>query len=333
MPDMRKIARTIATTTLLVLLLALAAGCGGQSQGPPGSGNGTIAEKFDLSGPQNSAQFTVGSKNFTEQRILGEIAVQALEAAGADVTARISLGGNQEVRQALISNDIDMYWEYTGTGWLDHLGNPNPISDPNKQYQAVAKQDLKENNIEWLKPAPGNNTYAIAASRKTSKKLGVENISDLVQLTRKSPEKATLCYGDENNFSSRADGLTGLEETYGFKYPGDSQIVVPLDSVYKNVAQGGRCNFGVVFTTNGLIKKENLKLLKDDKSFFAVYNPAITMKKQTLKENPQLKELFAPISKKLTTETLLRLNSEVDIKGKTPANVAEQWLRENGFIK
>ena len=316
---------------ILFVLLLIVTGCGGEGPGSS-QGDGSIAENFDLSGPQASSQFIVGSKNFTEQRVLGEITVQALQAAGADVTARLGLGGNTAVRQALVSDDIDMYWEYTATGWLVHLANPDPISDPQEQYQAVAKEDLKQNNIEWLDRAPGNNTYAIATKPETADKLDVRNISDLARLAKESPEKATLCYGDENDFSSRSDGLTGLEEAYNFKYPEDSQQVVPLDSVYKNVAQGGRCNFGVVFTTNGSIKEENLTLLEDDKDFFAVYNPSLTMKKETLDKYPQLKDLFAPISEKLTTKTLLRLNSQVDIEGKTPANVAEQWLQENGFI-
>lgn len=328
MPGMRR----IYTGLLLLVLFLVAIGCGNQG-GPGGSDSGgSIAEEFNLSGPQSTAQFTVGSKDFTEQRILGEIAVQALRAAGADVNAQIGLGGNAEVRQALISNDIDMYWEYTGTAWLVHLANSDPISDPQEQYRAVAEQDLEENNIEWLPRAPGNNTYAIAANPEAASELGVQNISDLARLAQENPEQATLCYGNENDFSSRADGLPGLEEAYGFEYPEDSQIVVPLDSVYENVARGERCNFGVVFTTNPLIEDKNLKLLEDDEDFFAVYNPAMTVKEETLNEYPQLDELFAPISEKLTTETLLELNAQVDIEGKTPANVAEQWLRENGFI-
>ncbi len=325
---MRKTFLTIAAT---FFVLALAAGCGGGGPGGSGSG-GSIAEEFDFSGPQDSTRFTVGSKDFTEQRILGEIAIQALEAAGADVTERIGIGGNEAVRQALTNDDINMYWEYTATGWLVHLGNPDPISDPQEQYQAVAEQDLEENNIEWLQPAPGNNTYAIAASPETAEELGIRNISDLARLAQENPEDATLCYGDENDFSSRSDGLPGLEEAYDFEYPEDSQTVVPLDSVYQNVAQGKRCNFGVVFTTSPLIEEENLQLLEDDENFFAVYNPAIIMTDELLQEYPELADLFAPISEELTTEELLRLNSQVDIEGKTPANVAEQWLRENGFI-
>lgn len=329
MLDVRKIFPAIAAITLA---LVVAVGCGGQG-GPGNSGSGgSIAEEFDFSGPQDSAQFTVGSKDFTEQRILGEISIQALEAAGADVTDRIGIGGNEEVRQALTNDDIDMYWEYTATGWLVHLANPDPISDPQEQYRAVAEEDLKENNIEWLDRAPGNNTYAIAASQSTIDETGVQNISDLAKLAQESPEEATLCYGDENDFSSRADGLPGLEEAYDFEYPEDSQTVVPLDSVYENVAQGERCNFGVVFTTNPLIDENNLQSLEDDENFFAVYNPAMTMTEETLNDYPQLKDLFAPISEELTTETLTELNSQVDVEGKTPANVAEQWLRENGFI-
>lgn len=330
----RNFSPAVALVLTLVLALVLAVGsvgCGGQVSS--GAGEGSIAQEFDLSGPQDSARFIVGSKDFTEQRVLGEISVQALEAAGADVTARIGLGGNEAVRQALISDEIDMYWEYTGTGWLVHLGNLDPIADPQEQYEAVAEEDLEENNVEWLDRAPGNNTYAIAASQETVEQTGVQNISDLARLVQENPEQATLCYGNENDFSSRADGLPGLEEAYDFEYPEDGQVVVPLDSVYENVAQGDRCDFGVVFTTSPLIEENNLQLLEDDENFFAVYNPTMILDEETLNEYPQLEDLFAPISEELTTETLMELNAAVDIEGNTPANVAEQWLRENGFIE
>jgi osmoprotectant transport system substrate-binding protein len=98
------------------------------------------------------------------------------------------------------------------------------------------------------------------------------------------------------------------------------------------VAQGERCNFGVVFTTSPLIEENNLQLLEDDENFFAVYNPTMIMNEETLNDYPQLEDLFAPISEELDTEALIELNSQVDIEGKTPANVAEQWLQENGFI-
>ncbi len=323
MRAMRKILPTILALTLAIF----AAGCGGQ-----GSSGGSIDEEFDLSGPQATAQFSVGSEDFAEQRVLGQISIQALEAAGADVTDRTGLGGNEAVRQALLDDDISLYWEYTATGWLVFLANTTPISDPQEQYEAVAEQDLEENNIEWLQPAPANNTYTIVSSPETSQELGVENVSDLARLVEENPEEATLCFGNENDFQSRVDGLPGLEQAYGFEFPEENLIITPLDTVYEFVAQGERCNFGVAFLTSGLLKERDLKIIEDDENFFAVYNPAPTMKDDTLRENPRLEQLFAQISEKLDTKTLQELNSRVEVDGESPEAVAENWLRENGFV-
>ncbi len=319
--------RKILPITLALILSVFVAGCGGQ-----GSSGGSIDEEFDLSGPQATAQFSVGSEDFAEQRVLGQISIQALEAAGADVTDRTGLGGNEAVRQALLDDDISLYWEYTATGWLVFLANTTPISDPQEQYEKVAQQDLEENNIEWLQPAPANNTYTIVSSPETSQELGVENVSDLARLVEENPEEATLCFGNENDFQSRVDGLPGLEQAYGFEFPEENLIITPLDTVYEFVAQGERCNFGVAFLTSGLLKERDLKIIEDDENFFAVYNPAPTMKDDTLRENPRLEQLFAQISEKLDTKTLQELNSRVEVDGESPEAVAENWLRENGFV-
>lgn len=321
--------RVIFPTTLVLFLAIFVTGCGGQSSSD-GSG-GSLAEDFDLSGPQNTAQFSVGSEDFTEQKVLGQISIRALQAAGADVTDKTGLGGNAAVRQALLDDDISLYWEYTATGWLVFLANTDPISDPQKQYEKVAKQDLQENDIEWLQPAPANNTYTIVSSPETSEKLGVNTISDLARLVEERPEETNLCFGNENDFQSRVDGLPGLEQAYGFEFPEESLIVTPLDTVYEFVAKGGRCNFGVAFLTSGLLEERDLKIIEDDQNFFAVYNPSPTMKAETLKENPQLKKLFAPITEKLDTKTLQRLNSRVEVDGENPEAVAKDWLRQNGF--
>lgn len=320
---MRKVFLGLSVLVLTIFVI----GCG------QGSGDGgSIAEEFDLSGPQSTAQFVVGSETFAEQRILGQIAIQALEAAGADVADSTGLGGNEAVRQALIDDDIDIYWEYTATGWLVFLANTDPISDPQEQYEAVAEQDLEQNNIRWLRPAPANNTYTIVSNQQTARELGVENISDLARLVEENPEQATLCFGNENDFRTRADGLPGLEQAYGVRFTEENLVVVPLDAVYEFVAQGERCNFGVAFLTSGLLEQRDLTVLEDDENFFAVYNPAPTMKDETLQEYPQLEELFAPIAEELDTETLRELNSAVEVEGESPEDVAERWLRENGFI-
>src|SRR3712207_3413269 len=124
-----------------------------------------------------------------------------------------------------------------------------------------------------------------------------------------------------------------MQRAYGFQFPEENLIIVSFDAVYEAVQENEICNFGVVFTTSGFIRELDLRLLEDDKNFFAIYNPAITMRQETFENYPQLRELFAPISEKLDTEALRRLNYAVDVGGKAPEAVAEQGLRQNGFIE
>ena len=246
---------------------------------------------------------------------------------------RTGLGGNEAVRQALESGEIDLYWEYTATGWLVHLSETESIPDPKKQYEAVAREDLKENGIKWLDPAPGNDTYAISASEKTSHDLGVETISDLKRLVEDRPKEATLCLNNDDDFLTRFDGLPGLERAYGFEFPDENLIEMSSDAVYDATDVAEICNFGMVFTTSGFIRDFDLHLLEDDKDFFAVYNPALTIRQTVFKQYPQLREIFVPISQKLDTETLRKLNYAVDVEGESPESVARTWLKTEGFIE
>jgi osmoprotectant transport system substrate-binding protein len=327
------ISRLAPWSLALLLAVFIASGCGAGG-GSSGDGGVKIAgDQFRLSGTQRDAQFAVGSESFTEQEVLGNIAIQVLQAADATVIDRTGLGGNEDVRQALESGEIDLYWEYTATGWLVHLSQTESISDPKKQYEAVARKDLKENGIEWLEPAPGNDTYAIAASEKTSQDLGVETISDLKRLVEERPKEATLCLNNDDDFLTRFDGLPGLERAYGFEFPDENLIEMSSDAVYDATDVAEICNFGVVFTTSGFIRDFDLHLLEDDKSFFAVYNPALTIRQPVFEQYPQLSEIFVPISQKLDTETLRKLNYAVDVEGESPESVARSWLETEGFIE
>lgn len=306
--------------------VAVTAACGGD----PAADGGSIAEDFELSSPQGTVRLTVGSKNFTEQEILGEITTQALEAAGAEVVDQTGLGDTEDLRRALISQRIDMYWEYTGTGWLVHLAEPDAIADPAELTKAVSEEDLQQNGIAWLTPAPANNTYAIAVRQGAEKELGVRTIADLKGLIEDRPEEATLCVGAE--FASRADGLPGLEKHYGFEFPASNVSEVSPSTVYGAVDKAETCNFGSVFRTNGRIPELGLELLDDDKDFFAAYNPALTMRQGTLDTYPEMTDLFAPISEELDTATLRQLSAAVEVEGNDPATVAERWLSKKGFI-
>jgi len=315
---------------LAVVSSGLVVGCGS------GGGSNDVrveGDQFRLSGTQRDAQFAVGSESFTEQEVLGNITIQILEAADATVIDRTGLGGNEEVRAALESGEIDLSWEYTATGWLVHLSETVSIPDPREQYEAVARQDLEENGIRWLDPAPGNDTYAIAAGEKTSQDLGVETISDLKRLVEESPEEATLCLNNDDDFRTRFDGLPGLERAYGFEFPEENLIEMSVDAVYDATDGAEICNFGVVFTTSGFIREFDLRLLDDDENFFAIYNPALTVRQDVYRQYPQLRRIFGPISQELDTATLRRLNYAVDVEGKSPEKVASTWLREEGFIQ
>ena len=317
----------------LLLAIFIASGCGASGGSSGGEGLRIAGDQFRLSGTQRDAQFAVGSESFSEQEVLGNITIQVLQAADATVIDRTGLGGNGAVRQALESGEIDLYWEYTATGWLVHLSQTESISDPKKQYEAVAREDLKENGIRWLDPAPGNDTYAISASEKTSQDLGVETISDLKRLVEERPKEATLCLNNDDDFLTRFDGLPGLERAYGFEFPDENLIEMSSDAVYDATDVAEICNFGVVFTTSGFIRDFDLHLLEDDKNFFAVYNPALTIRQTVFKQYPQLGEIFVPISRKLDTETLRKLNYAVDVEGESPESVARTWLKTEGFIE
>jgi osmoprotectant transport system substrate-binding protein len=301
---------------LIAVLIVVAVGCGG----------GGTSGKVDLSG----ANLTVGSKEFTEQLILGQMSILVLENAGATVKDQTRLAGSVAVRKALTSGQIDMYWDYTGTGWIVYLGHTKPIDNSQKQYEAVAKEDLKKNGIEWLPPAPANNTYSLAVRSEAADELGVTKLSDLKQLVKEQPDQATVCAASE--FLSRDDGLPGMEKAYGFEFPKENISELAEGPIYQAIDEGEKCNFGEVFATDGRIANLDLKVLEDDESFFPIYNPSLLVNKKVMEEYPQIEKIFAPISKKLTTEELAKLNAKVDVQGQLEDQVAEEWLKENGFL-
>lgn len=317
-------ARAFLLVAFFTLVFA-AAGCG-VGGGGSGGGDGSIAQEYDLSG----AELTVGAKDFTEQLVLGHITRQALQAAGADVTDQIGLAGTDANRTALQNSNIDLYWEYTGTGWINHLGNTEPIVGREAQFEAVAGQDLEENNVKWVTPAPANNTFAITVSSENAEELGVQTISDLGTLIEEQTEEATFCTDSE--FATRDDALPGLEEEYGFEFPDENIKTVAIGVIPSSVEAGEPCNFGVMQATDGRIQALDLRTLEDDQDFFPLYNPALVMRQETYEEYQQLEELFAPIAESLDTETLRSLNAAVDSEGRPAEDVAEEWLRENGFL-
>ncbi|MBA2455655.1 MAG: glycine/betaine ABC transporter substrate-binding protein [Nocardioidaceae bacterium] len=277
--------------------------------------------------------FTVGSKEFTEQLVMGQITLMALENAGAEVTDETGITGTANVRKALEAGQIDMYWEYTGTGFGEILGNEitEAPTDQQEMFDAVAKQDLAENNIQWTALAPVNNTYALATTASASEEFQVTTLSDYAGLVASDPDGASLCAASE--FINRSDGLPGVAEAYGFDPAEVPTTEVDLSLVFTEVPSGGSCNFGEVFATDGRIPANEMVVLEDDKAFFPIYNLALTVPKDVYDPNAEaLDAIFGPIAEALDTQTLQGLNAQVDVDGLLPEEVAQAWLEENGFI-
>lgn len=310
----------VRTFTLLAATSLVLVGCGDDDDGGSGGGG-------DLSG----ASLTVGSKEFNEQVLLGQIAIIALEEAGADVQDQTGIQGSENVRAALTSGEIDLYWEYTGTGYTVHLGHDaaDAPTDSAELFDQVATEDA-ENGVVWLDPAEANNTYGLAASADTAEELGVETLTDYAALANEDPEAASLCAAAE--FLDRADGWPGLEQAYGFDLP-DAQIAeMDEDVIYARLPQSDPCNFGEVFETDGRIVGNDLQVIEDDKSFFVKYNIAMTVRQETLDQYPAIEDVFAPISELLTNETMQELNARVDVDEEFPEDVARDFLEQNDLI-
>ncbi|MGC1207325.1 MAG: glycine betaine ABC transporter substrate-binding protein [Ornithinimicrobium sp.] len=316
--------------SLSVTLMLAACGSDDASSGD-GGGSEEGGGSEDSAGLDGVA-ITVGSKDFDEQLILGNIAIAALEDAGADVTDQINTGGTDVTRAALTGGNIDMYWEYNGTAWISFFGETDPIPDRIEQYEAVRDRDLEENDLVWLTPANFNNTYGIAFPTEAAGDLGnPTKISDLGTLIADSPDDATLCV--ENEFSARDDGLPGMEEAYGFEFPQDNIAILDTALVYTQADQRDPCNFGEVFTTDGRISGLDLTVLEDDESFFPLYNPSPVFRSEVYDENGDaLDAIFDPIAEALTDEEMTKLNEAVSVNLELPDQVATDWLTEQGLI-
>ncbi len=274
---------------------------------------------------------TVGSKEFTEQKLLGYIAEFALVAAGANVRDLTNITGSASARMAMLGGQIDLMYEYTGSSWISYNGMTEVIPDPVEQFEAVKKIDEQRNGITWTALSTGtDNTYAFAVSRETARRLNVSTLSDMSRVVRQQPQEATFCV--ESEFASRNDGMPGVAEAYGFDLENASLTNLSSGTIYTATAAGTTCNFGEVFATDGRIQALDLVLLEDDRNFFPRYNLGMTMPVDLFERYPQIADVFRPVSNRLNNEELMRLNAAVDVDGGDPADVARAWMVDQGFV-
>ena len=289
----------------LVALLGWQCGQGGGSDSAA-SGRGRIV---------------VGSKLDTEAQILGRLMALQLEAKGYSVETKIPLGATNIIREALTSERIDIYWEFTGTG-LNLLGLP-PIGDPEAAYAKVKELDAA-NGVTWLPAARLNDTYALAV--KADGPITARTLSELAGGLKSQPG-ARLCVDPEGGF--REDVLPVLQSVYGISFPETTQLGHSL--IPPAVAEG-RCLAGIVYSTAALIVKNGLRVLEDDKAAFGAYTPAPTVLTSRLSRWPSLVDDLAALTAALDTPTITTLNAQVDVEKRSPEDVAHDFLVTKGLI-
>ncbi len=272
---------------------------------------------------------TVGGKNFTEQYLLPELAGLLLEKAGFTVTARTGVG-TAIARESLETGQIDFYYEYTGTAYTVFYRQKDKdiMTDPQKVYEWVKIKDA-DKGLVWLAPVSFNNTYTIMMRQEDAEKKGVKSISDFGRYVEKNPQD--IVFALEAEFWERPDGLKALMKKYNFTMP--VQAVKRMDMGLTYLAlRNGQVSAAMGFATDGRISAFNLVSLKDDKRFFPVYNPVPVVRQEVLDKYPELPGILKPLSEKLDTATIQRLNAEVDVEHKDVKSVAQAWLTEEGLL-
>ncbi|PVZ09651.1 glycine betaine ABC transporter substrate-binding protein [Actinomycetospora cinnamomea] len=307
---------------LVAALVAALSACGDAERlTPPGS----LARELDLTG----TTLTVGGKEFAEQLILCKMTIALLQSTGATAVDRCDTKGSANVRAALTSGQIDMYWEYTGTAWRTYLSQESTLADPTVLYDAVKAADAG-NQVTWLTPTPFNNTYAIGVRTDIAQRLRVRTISDFAALVRRGAPQATLCVDQE--FTGREDGLQGLLATYDITLGAQALHTRQLDAIYDAIATTNPCVFGEVFATDGRINPLRLSTLVDDRGYFLPYNAALTVRSDVVARAPRLALLGRMVAPTLTEPVMRQLNERVSVGGRDPDEVARSFLREQGLI-
>ncbi len=317
---MRIATKKLAAVTTGLALSMLATGCGG--------GETTAGDSGVEAGALDGVSLTVGSKDFTENILVGDMLAQGLEAAGADVSNQTNLGGTSVARDALLAGDLDVYPEYNGTGWTVHLGKEDPSQDPATLYDDTSALDLKQNNVAWVGSSGFNDTYGFAANGDLAEQEGGFDFDSMAAYLEANPD-STVCM--ETEFPDRPDGLVLFEKATGYTIPQSQIEILDTGLIYTQTADG-KCDFGEVFTTDGRIQALNLALV-DDPGVMIVYNASYTWNNDVYMEHQDVyDELATKILEPLTNEKMAELNAKVDVDGTPAERVAEDYLKEIGIL-
>ena len=266
----------------------------------------------------------VGGKNFTEQTIIGEMAALLIEHhAGLTVERKFQLATNLPMKM-IRGGDLDVYLDYTGTGYVDILAIPYSQEPPEQIYQHVRKVYPDKFDAEWLSPLGFKNTYTLTMRREQAEQLGIEKISDLA--AHKDDLKAAF----DPAFLDREDGYPGLAKAYGFEFT-ESPGQLAIGLMYK-ACKEGQVDVIDAFSTDGRIAKFDLKVLEDDKRFFPPYDAAFVVRGQVLRDHPKIRQALELLAGKIDDTTMQKLNYAVDEEGRPEKEVAREFLKSQGLL-
>ena len=280
-----------------------------------GCGKSTGSNTNTANNSGSKPTIKVGSKNFTESLILGELYADALEHAGYKVQRKLNLG-DAVVHTSLVNGEIDLYPEYTGTGLLSILKEA-PLYDSKAVYDEVSAKYKDKFKLIWLDRSEANDSQGLVVSKKASDQYNIHTISDL----QKNASK--LRYASQGEFDKRADGLPALTKAYGpFNFK-DEKIY--NTGILYDILHSDKADVAVAATTDGQLTKDEFVLLEDDKHVWPPYNVAPVVRQDILDKNPDIKDILNKVTAKLDNKTLVKLNAEVDINKKEYKTVAKDF--------
>ena len=265
----------------------------------------------------------MGSKNFTEQLILGELMAQMIEAhTGLSVDRRFNLGGTMICHKALQAGEIDLYAEYTGTGLVTVLDR-EAVLDSDLVWTTVEKAYRERFGLQWLKPFGFNNTYAITVRRSTAGERNWNSISDM------APSAGELKAGFTGEFAERADGYPGVAEKYSLRF---GQVVDLEPSLMYEAIAREEVDVICAFTTDGRIEAYELQTLIDDKDFFPPYYAAPVLNRELFNRYPDVKKVLNRLTGRISNVEMQKMNFEVDENNRQPEDVARDFLINQGLV-
>ena len=258
----------------------------------------------------------IGSKNFSEQVILGEIAAQGLEQRGLAVDRRLNLGGTFVCHQAIVAKELDLYPEYTGTAFTAILKRP-PVSDPAAVREEVAREYRKRWNIVWAPPLGFENTFALVMRGEDARRLGIRKISDLAR------HAGTIRPGFGYEFLEREDGFPGLVKTYGLTF-GERPAQMDLGLLYPAL-ESRKVDLVAGNSTDGLIDAIGGVVLEDDRRYFPPYEAAFVLRGEAW-NRPAVRSFFESLAGRLDAATMRKLNAAADKEKRRPEDIAKEFL-------